>query len=60
MVTEVSQRNPYFKFKIEKELESLYLLPTALQENTFVYELYNGNNERISSGNFSDNKQGAL
>ena len=37
---------------------SLDLLPTALQENTFVYELYNGNNERISSGNFSDRKQG--
>ena len=37
---------------------SLDLLPTALQENTFVYELYNGNNERISSGNFSDKKQG--
>ena len=37
---------------------SLNLLPTALQENTFVYELYNGNNERISSGNFSDKKQG--
>ena len=36
---------------------SLDLLPTALQENTFVYELYNGNNE-ISSGNFSDKKQG--
>ena len=32
--------------------------PTSLQENTFVYELYNGNNERISSGNFSDKKQG--
>ena len=37
---------------------SLDLLPAALQENTFVYELYNGNNERISSGNFSDKKQG--
>ena len=37
---------------------SLDLLPTALQENTFVYELYNGNNERISSGNFIDKKQG--
>ena len=37
---------------------SLNLLPTTLQENTFVYELYNGNNERISSGNFSDKKQG--
>ena len=37
---------------------SLDLLPTALQENTFVYELYNGNNERISSGNFSDKRQG--
>ena len=37
---------------------SLDLLPTSLQENTFVYELYNGNNERISSGNFSDKKQG--
>ena len=37
---------------------SLDLLPTTLQENTFVYELYNGNNERISSGNFSDKKQG--
>ena len=37
---------------------SLDLLPTALQENTFVYELYNGNNERISSGHFSDKKQG--
>ena len=37
---------------------SLDLLPTALQENTFVYELYNGNNERISSGNFSDKKEG--
>ena len=37
---------------------SLDLLPVALQENTFVYELYNGNNERISSGNFSDKKQG--
>ena len=37
---------------------SLDLLPTALQENTFVYELYNGNNERISSGNFSNKKQG--
>ena len=39
---------------------SLDLLPTALQENTFVYELYNGNNERISSGNFSDKKQGDI
>ena len=38
---------------------SLDLLPTTLQENTFVYELYNGNNERISSGNFSDKKQGS-
>ena len=37
---------------------SLDLLPVALQENTFVYELYNGNNERISSGNFSNKKQG--
>ena len=37
---------------------SLDILPTTLQENTFVYELYNGNNERISSGNFSDKKQG--
>ena len=37
---------------------SLDLLPTTLQENTFVYELYNCNNERISSGNFSDKKQG--
>jgi len=37
---------------------SLDLLPTALQENTFVYELYNGNNERISSGNFSDKREG--
>ena len=37
---------------------SLDLLPTTLQENAFVYELYNGNNERISSGNFSDKKQG--
>ena len=37
---------------------SLDLLPVALQENTFVYELYNGNNERISSGNFSDKKEG--
>ena len=37
---------------------SLDLLPTTLQENTFVYELYNGNNERISSSNFSDKKQG--
>ena len=37
---------------------SLDLLPTTLQENTFVYELYNGNNERISSGNFSDKKEG--
>ena len=37
---------------------SLDLLPAALQENTFVYELYNGNNERISSGNFSNKKQG--
>ena len=39
---------------------SLDLLPVALQENTFVYELYNGNNERISSGNFSDKKQGDI
>ena len=37
---------------------SLDLLPTALQENTFVYELYNGNNEIISSGNFSDKREG--
>ena len=37
---------------------SLDLLPVALQKNTFVYELYNGNNERISSGNFSDKKEG--
>ena len=37
---------------------SLDLLPVELQENTFVYELYNGDNERISSGNFSDKKQG--
>ena len=37
---------------------SLDLLPTALQENTFVYELYNGNNERISSGNFSGKREG--
>ena len=37
---------------------SLDLLPTALQENTFVYELYNDNNERISSGNFSDKREG--
>ena len=37
---------------------SLDLLPTALQENAFVYELYNGNNERISSGNFSDKREG--
>ena len=37
---------------------SLDLLPTTLQENTFVYELYNGNNERISSGNFSDKREG--
>ena len=37
---------------------SLDLLPTALQENTFVYELYNGSNELITSGNFSDKKQG--
>ena len=37
---------------------SLDLLPAALQENTFVYELYNGNNERISSGNFSDKREG--
>ena len=37
---------------------SLDLLPTALQENTFVYELYNGNNEKISSGNFSDKREG--
>ena len=39
---------------------SLDLLPTALQENTFVYELYNGNNERISSGNFSDKREGDI
>ena len=39
---------------------SLDLLPVALQENTFVYELYNGNNERISSGNFSNKKQGDI
>ena len=39
---------------------SLDLLPTTLQENTFVYELYNGNNERISSGNFIDKKQGDI
>ena len=39
---------------------SLDLLPTTLQENTFVYELYNGNNERILSGNFSDKKQGDI
>ena len=39
---------------------SLDLLPTTLQENTFVYELYNGNNERISSGNFSNKKQGDI
>ena len=39
---------------------SLDLLPTTLQENAFVYELYNGNNERISSGNFSDKKQGDI
>ena len=37
---------------------SLDLLPTELQENTFVYELYNGDNERISSGNFSDKREG--
>ena len=37
---------------------SLDLLPVELQENTFVYELYNGDNERISSGNFSDKKEG--
>ena len=37
---------------------SLDLLPVALQENTFVYELYNGNNEIISSGNFSDKREG--
>ena len=37
---------------------SLDLLPVGLQENTFIYELYNGNNERISSGNFSDKKEG--
>ena len=37
---------------------SLDLLPTALQENTFIYELYNGSNELITSGNFSDKKQG--
>ena len=39
---------------------SLDLLPVALQENTFVYELYNGNNERIFSGNFSNKKQGDI
>ena len=39
---------------------SLDLLPVALQENTFVYELYNGNNERISSGNFSDKREGDI
>ena len=39
---------------------SLDLLPTALQENTFVYELYNGNNERISSGNFSNKREGDI
>ena len=39
---------------------SLDLLPTTLQENTFVYELYNGNNERISSGNFSDKREGDI
>ena len=39
---------------------SLDLLPVALKENTFVYELYNGNNERISSGNFSNKKQGDI
>ena len=37
---------------------SLDLLPVELQENTFMYELYNGDNERISSGNFSDKKEG--
>lgn len=37
---------------------SLDLLPVGLQENTFVYELYNSDNERISSGNFSDKKEG--
>ena len=37
---------------------SLDLLPTALQENTFIYELYNGSNQLITSGNFSDKKQG--
>ena len=37
---------------------SLDLLPVELQENTFVYELYNGDNERISSGNFSDKREG--
>ena len=37
---------------------SLDLLPVELQENTFIYELYNGDNERISSGNFSDKKEG--
>ena len=37
---------------------SLDLLPTALQENTFVYELYNGSNELITSGNFSDKREG--
>ena len=39
---------------------SLDLLPTTLQENTFVYELYNGNNERISSGNFSNKREGDI
>ena len=37
---------------------SLDLLPVELQENTFIYELYNSDNERISSGNFSDKKEG--
>ena len=37
---------------------SLDLLPVELQENTFVYELYNGDNEKISSGNFSDKREG--
>ena len=37
---------------------SLDLLPVELQENTFMYELYNGDNERISSGNFSDKREG--
>ncbi len=37
---------------------SLDLLPVELQENTFVYDLYNSDNERISSGNFSDKREG--